>query len=72
MMFFAGTFFPTDILPSILPYVAEVLPLTPMISGMRDIAIGSQPLWAVWPQLAALGGWVAATSLLAIKVFRFN
>lgn len=72
MMFFAGTFFPIAILPSILPYVAEALPLTPMITGMREVAIGSASLWEVWPQLAALGGWVAATSLLAIKVFRFN
>ncbi|MFQ6027329.1 MAG: ABC transporter permease [Dehalococcoidia bacterium] len=72
MMFFAGTFFPTTILPSVLPYVAEALPLTPMLSALREIAIGSAPLWEVWPQLAVLSGWVAATALVAVKVFRFS
>jgi len=72
MIFLAGTFFSTASLPWLLPYLAQALPLTPMLSALREVAIDSAPLWAVWPQLAALAGWVAATSLVAIKVFRFS
>ena len=72
MMFFAGTFFPTAALPWVLPYVAEALPLTPMLVALRDVANAGEPLWNTWPQLAILGGWVLATGAVATKVFRFN
>ncbi len=72
MIFFAGTFFSTASLPWLLPYVAQVLPLTPMLSAMREVAIDSVPLWEVWPQLATLVAWVVVTGLAAIKVFRFS
>ena len=72
MMFFAGTFFPTAALPWVLPYVAEALPLTPMLVALRDVANAGEPLWNTWPQLAILGGWVLATGAVAAKVFRFN
>ena len=72
MMFFAGTFFSTASLPWLLPYLAEALPLTPMLSAMRAVGIDSAPLWQVWPQLAVLTGWVVITGLAAIKFFRFS
>jgi ABC-2 type transport system permease protein len=72
MMFFAGTFFPTSSLPWLLPYVADALPLAPMLTGFREIAINEASLWQVWPQLAVLSGWVAGTSLAAIRIFRFS
>ena len=72
MMFFAGTFFDTSSLPSFMPYVAQAMPLAPMLSALREVAIGSAPLWDVWPQMAVLTGWVAATSAVAVKVFRFS
>ena len=72
MMFFAGTFFSTASLPWILPYLAEALPLTPMLTAMREIALEQAAIWEVWPQLAALGGWVVVTALAAVKLFRFS
>ena len=72
MMFFAGTFFSTASLPWLLPYLAEALPLTPMLSAMRAVGIDSAPLWQIWPQLAVLTGWVIVTGLAAIKFFRFS
>jgi ABC-2 type transport system permease protein len=72
MMFFAGTFFSTAALPWILPYVAEALPLTPMLVALRDVANGGEPLWNTWPQLTILGGWVIGTGAVATKVFKFN
>ena len=72
MMFFAGAFFSTATLPWVLPQAARVLPLTPMLEALRDVAIDSAPLWETWPQLGALGIWVAVTALIASRVFRFS
>ncbi|SUZ64295.1 uncharacterized protein METZ01_LOCUS17149 [marine metagenome] len=72
MMFLAGTFFSTAALPWILPELSLALPLTPMLAALRDIAIDSEPIWETWPHLAALGGWVVATALAAVKVFKFG
>ncbi|MBT98644.1 MAG: hypothetical protein CL902_08450 [Dehalococcoidia bacterium] len=72
MLFLAGTFFSTAALPWVLPEVSQVLPLTPMLAALRDVAIESEPIWDTWPYLAALGGWVVATALGAVKVFKFG
>ena len=72
MMFLAGTFFSTASLPWLLPYAALVLPLTPMLDALREVAINSAPLWHTWPQLAALGAWAVATAAIAVRVFRFS
>ena len=72
MMFLAGTFFSTASLPWLLPYAAMVLPLTPMLDALREVAINSAPLWDTWPHLAALGAWALATALIAVRVFRFR
>ena len=72
MMFLAGTFFSTASLPWLLPHVATVVPLTPMLDALREVAIYSEPLWETWPHLAALGAWAIATALIAVRVFRFR
>ncbi len=72
MMFLAGTFFSTASLPWLLPHAALVLPLTPMLDALREVAINSTPLWETWPQLASLGVWAVATALVAVRVFRFT
>ena len=72
MMFFSGTFFPTSTLPAFLPELMQVLPLTPMLEALRSVALDDKALWETWPQLAILGGWVAASSAAAIKLFRFS
>jgi ABC-2 type transport system permease protein len=72
MMFFAGTFFSTASLPWVVPYIAQALPLTPMLEALREVGIDNAPLWETWPHLAVLGGWVVATAIAATRVFRFS
>ena len=72
MLFFSGTFFPTSLLPSFLPDVMQVLPLTPMLDAMRAVAIDELALWDVWRELAMLAGWLLFSSVAAIRVFRFG
>jgi len=72
MMFFSGTFFPTSALPWFLPELMRVLPLTPMLEALRTVSLEGEPLWATWPQLCMLLGWVIVSSIGAIKLFRFK
>ena len=72
MVFFSGTFFSTTSLPWVLPYAVEVLPLTPMLSALREVGLDQAPITEAWPQLAALAGWAAATAVAATRVFKFS
>lgn len=72
MMFLSGTFFPTDSLPSVVRVAVQYLPLTPLLDGLRKVALDAQPIWASGTDLAILGIWVVATSVLAVRVFKFS
>ena len=72
MMFFSGAFFPTSSLPSFLPELVQVLPLTPMLDAMRGVAIDDLQLWDVWRELAMLAGWLVVSSVAAVKLFKFG
>ena len=72
MMFLSGVFWASDSLPGFLPDVVRFLPLTPMLDAMRDVAIHETSLWATWPELVLLAGWIALTAAVAVRVFRFG
>ena len=72
VMFLSGTFFATSTLPSVLPDIVRYLPLTPMLDAMREVSLDGAALWDTWPELAILGGWIAVTSIAAVKLFRFG
>jgi ABC-2 type transport system permease protein len=72
MMFFSGTFFPTDFLPSVMPQVVRLLPLTPLLEALRAVSLDSATPWQTPESLALLAGWIVVSSALAIRLFRFN
>lgn len=72
MMFFSGTFFSTETLPPVMRNVVEYLPLTPLLDAMRKVALDAEPLWGPGRELALLGGWVVVTSVLAVRLFKFE
>ena len=72
MVFFSGAFFSTASLPSVLPELVQVLPLTPMLDAMRGVAIDGLQPWEVWRELAMLAGWLVVSSAAAVKLFRFG
>jgi len=72
MMFLAGTFFSTAALPWVMPQVVQALPLTPMLTALRDVAVDGVPIWETWPSLAALGAWIVVTAAAATRVFKFG
>ena len=72
LMFLSGVFWASESLPSFMPDIVRFLPLTPMLDAMRDVAIYDTSLWATWPELALLAGWIALTAAVAVRVFRFG
>jgi ABC-2 type transport system permease protein len=71
MMFLSGVFFPTDTLPQIVQTVVQYLPLTPLLEALRAVTLEGESIATTGPQLLLLGAWVAASFLIAGRLFRF-
>lgn len=72
LFFLSGVFFPRFIMPEWLQAISGYLPLTPVIDGIRMLAIEAQPLTAVLPQLALLVAWAIVIYAIAFRVFRWE
>lgn len=72
MMFLSGTFFPRFIMPEWLQNVSNILPLTPVIDGIRLIATEGKHLVDIAPQLGLIGIWMVIVYLIAFRVFRWE
>ena len=72
MMFLSGTFFPRFIMPEWLQTTSSVLPLTPVIDGIRLIATEGKHLIDILPQIGLIGIWMVVIYIIAFKVFRWE
>ncbi|HEU5122414.1 MAG TPA: ABC transporter permease [Candidatus Saccharimonadales bacterium] len=72
MMFLSGTFFPRFIMPEWLQSISAILPLTPVIDGIRLIATEGRHLIDILPQIGLIGAWMIVIYLIAFKVFRWE
>ena len=72
MMFLSGAFFPTDSLPGPVGAVVQYLPLTPLLIALRGVMLEANPLWDYPAELGLLLLWVAVSSVVAIRTFRFE
>lgn len=72
MMFLSGTFFPRFLMPDWLQHLSSVLPLTPVIDGIRLIATEGAHFTQLTPQLGLVLGWMVVIYLIAFRVFRWE
>lgn len=72
MMFLSGTFFPRYLMPEWLQNISAVLPLTPVIDGIRLIATEGKHLVDIMPQIGLIGLWMVIIYVIAFKVFRWE
>jgi len=72
MMFLSGTFFPRFLMPEWLQNVSALLPLTPVIDGIRLIATEGKHLIDILPQIGLIGAWLVIIYLIAFRVFRWE
>jgi ABC-2 type transport system permease protein len=72
LLMFSGVFFPADALPGVVSSVVGFMPLAPMVDAMRGVTLQAKGLADFPQELAIIGAWLVATSLVAVKVFRFQ
>ena len=72
LLMFSGVFFPADALPGVVSGVVGFMPLAPMVDAMRGVTLQAKGLADFPQELAIIGAWLVATSLVAVKVFRFQ
>ncbi len=66
MFLFSGIFFPVDSLPAWARLIANVLPLTFLVSALRDLALGHFSLRIIWDVVLLLGVGSAAAAVSVI------
>jgi ABC-2 type transport system permease protein len=72
LMFLSGMFFPIASLPGPVRVVAEWLPITPLIDGMRAVALDGASLGSLGSEVALLAVWVVLSFAVARLSFRMG
>jgi ABC-2 type transport system permease protein len=72
MTFISGSFFSPESFPSALQAVAEVLPLKHFIVLVRDIVLEGDEIWSFPGELAVVGAWGIACTIVAARRFRWD
>jgi ABC transporter DrrB family efflux protein len=72
LMFLSGMFFPIASLPGPVRAVAEWLPITPLIDGMRGVALEGVGIGSLGSELALLSIWVVLSFAVARLSFRMG
>lgn len=72
MMFLSGVFFPIDALPGTVEAIAQYLPLTFLVHGMREVAVQGEGITGIPWDFLGLGVWIVIAFLLAARVFRWE
>jgi ABC-2 type transport system permease protein len=72
MLFLGGIFFPLNMMPDFLTFIAKALPSTHLNDALRLILIEGTGLGAAWLELLAVGIWLIVSLGLSIKFFRWE
>ena len=67
-----GTFFPIDVFPKWLQWIAKVMPLTHLNTALREVAFEGKNLWDVRIEIAILLLWGIAVYAVAVRVFKWE
>jgi len=67
-----GTFFPVDVFPRWLQWLAKVLPLTHLNNALREVAFNGNNLWDERWEIAILLLWGVVVYAVAVKVFKWE
>lgn len=72
MMFLSGVFFPIFLMPEWLQNIANYIPLTPIVEGIRQITTENASLLDLGNELLIIGVWTVVIYFVATKVFRWE
>ncbi len=72
MMFLSGLFFPVEFVPQFLQPVIAALPLTYLVDAIRQIMIGTNPLFPMPLDVGVLAAWFAVALVVAVRFFKWE
>jgi ABC-2 type transport system permease protein len=68
-MILSGIFFPIESLPDLAQPLANLLPLSFVATGLREIAINGAGLLELIPEVIGMAVWTVIALVLAIRLF---
>jgi ABC-2 type transport system permease protein len=68
-LFLSGVFFPIEMMPGALQPVAQLLPLSYVVSSLRDIANNGMSLMEIMPTILGVLAWILICFLAATRLF---
>ncbi len=68
----SGIFFSIERFPDVVQPALAILPLTPLISAMREVMLEGASLLSIGPELALIVAWGLVPFALALRWFRWN
>ena len=71
-MFLSGLFFPVEFVPNFLQPVIAIIPLTYLVDAIRQIMIGTNPLFPMALDIGVLLAWLAVTLVVAVRFFKWE
>lgn len=72
MMFLSGSFFPRELFPEWIKPVSDLLPLTFVSDGLREIANNGASILDLGTELLGMGVWAVIVYFIAVKLFRWE
>ncbi len=72
MMFLSGVFFPVDDAPAVLQPIIQLLPLTYLVEGLRNVLIDGGTLADTWLEIGVLALTAAIGFLISVRFFRWE
>lgn len=71
-MFLSGVFFSIDAMPDLLQPIAKLLPLSFVVSSVREVIVNGLSIASQIPTMIGLFAWLAISLTLAIRMFRWK
>ena len=68
-IFLSGIFYPIESMPEWIQPMAQLLPLSFVSTGMREIANAGAPLTEILPSMLGIAVWLAFSFLAATRLF---
>jgi ABC-2 type transport system permease protein len=72
MMFLSGLFFPIEFIPAFLQPIVAIIPLTYLVDALRQIMVGTNPVFPLPVDLGVLLAWFSASLVVAIRFFKWE
>lgn len=72
MMFLSGIFFPPEMMPESMRFIPRLLPLSYFGDALRNVMVGIPTQFGLVQDFVVLLGWLGASSLLALRFFRWE